>query len=280
MGVVISTDSTCDLGSDIIEREKISVFALTVILGDKEYKDGEGITPELIFDYVSQNKVLPKTSAGSVEDYQKHFAKLREGGDEVVHLSISSKASVTHENAKTAAASMSGVYVVDSKALSTGQGLLVMKACDMKKEGKSAEEIFNLLNELSDNVQTSFVVDTMDYLHKGGRCSMGALIATKILKIHPYIDMKEGALGVKRKFMGSLKRCVDLYVNELIEEYKSYDDTRCFVTHSKCVREIVDDVVEKVKNSFSFKEVIETTAGSVITSHCGKNTIGVLFIKK
>ncbi len=279
--VIITSDSTCDLSKEQIERENIGIFPLSVILGDKQYKDGLDITPETIFEFVEASKILPKTSAGSVEEYEKFFRKFTDAGKEVVHFNISAKASVSHENAKAAAAKIGGgVYVCDSMALSTGQGLLVMKACDLRAEGKSAEQIFKTVQGLKDKIQTSFVVDRMDYLHKGGRCSSIAYIATILLKIHPYIDMKEGELIVKKKYRGSLKRCIDLYVDDLIEEYGEYDDTRCFITHTRCEREIVDAVREKVQKGFRFKEIIETDAGSVITSHCGKGTLGVLFIKK
>lgn len=278
--VIITSDSTCDLGKEQIEREKIDIFPLRVILGDKQYKDGEDISPETIFDFVETNKMIPKTSAGSADEYEKFFRKYTDLGKEIVHINISQKASVSYENAKTAATKIGGgVYICDSKALSTGQGLLVMKACDLRAQGKSASEISDIIETLKDKIQTSFVVDTMEYLHKGGRCSSVALLATKIFKIHPYIDMVNGELTVKKKYRGSLKRCIELYVNDLVEEFKDYDDVRCFITHTRCDRDIVEVVKEKVKNSFNFKEIIETNAGSVVTSHCGKGTLGVLFIK-
>lgn len=172
------------------------------------------------------------------------------------------------------------MYVVDSYALSTGQGLLVMKACDLVKEGKSAKEIYDAVMSLRDKVNTSFIPDTLLYLFKGGRCSRLSFFGAKVLNIHPYIDMKDGELYPKKKYIGNMSRCLKNYVKDLVAEYPSYDDTRCFITHSSAEPELVESVRKMVEENFRFKEIIETVAGSIITSHCGKNTIGVLFITK
>ena len=168
--------------------------------------------------------------------------------------------------------------MIDSEALSSGQGLLVLKACELAKAGKSAAEIEAEVNALRSKVNTSFVPDHLDYLYKGGRCSKMEMYGANILKIHPMIFMENGALGVKRKYRGSMKRCITNYIDDLHAEYPKYDKTRCFVTHSNADEGLVELAVKKVKEMFDFDEVIVTVAGSVITGHCGRNTLGVLFI--
>lgn len=279
MKIKITADSTCDLSSELIEKYNVGIMPLSVILGEKVCRDGVDITPQDIFNYVAQSGNLPKTSAPSTEEYSEFFKAQLKDCDAVVHYNISSKASSSHENAVSAAKEFHGkVSVVDSFALSTGQGLLVLKACDLVADGKNPEEIVKITEDLRPYVNTSFVPDALDYLHKGGRCSLASLIGAKVLKLHPMIDMKEGQLYAKKKYMGGLERCLRNYVNDLADEYHNYDKTRCFITHSSCEREVVDKVREQVKQLFGFDEILETYAGSVVTTHCGKNTLGVLFI--
>lgn len=279
MKIKITSDSTCDLSPELVEKYNVGIFPLHVILGDKTYIDGVDITPQDIFNYVSQTGELPKTAAYSAEDYGEYFKKELEGYDALIHFNISSKASASYDNANLASKNFGGkVLVVDSLALSTGQGLLVLKACDLAAEGKSAKEIVKIVEELRPKLNTSFVPDVLDYLHKGGRCSLAALIGAKVLKLHPLISMKEGQMYAKKKYMGGLEACLKKYIKDLAEEYHSYDKTRCFITHSSCEPEVVEKVRAQVKEIFDFNEILETVAGSVVTSHCGKNTLGVLFI--
>ena len=281
MKIKISSDSTCDLGNELIERYNIGITPLSVILGDKVYTDGVDITPQQIFDFVKTTGNLPKTAACTEEAYAEYFAEFLKGNDAVIHFNISSKASVTNRNAAEAAKRFKGkVKVVDSLALSTGQGLLVLKACDLAAEGKSPDEIVAATEALRPKVNTSFVPDSLEYLHKGGRCSLAALMGAKVLKLHPMIEMNEGQLYASKKYMGSLTRCLKNYVNDLVAKYPHYDSTRCFITHSCCEKEVVDIVRGLVENSFSFDEIHETVAGGVITGHCGKNTLGVRFISE
>jgi len=279
MKIKITADSTCDLSKELIERFNVGIMPLAVILGEKTYRDGVDIVPQDIFSFVAKNGVLPKTSAPSIEDYCEFFEKNLKDNDAVVHYNISSKASSSYDNAFSASKIFKGkVKVVDSFALSTGQGLLVLKGCDLAKEGLSPEEIAEKTQSLRGKVNTSFVPDALDYLHKGGRCSLASLMGAKVLKLHPMIDMKDGKLYAKKKYMGGLERCLKNYVAELAEEYPAYDDTRCFITHSCCEPEVVAKVRKQVEETFKFKEILETTAGCVVTTHCGKNTLGVLFI--
>lgn len=281
MKVKVTSDSTCDLSKELIEKNGIGIFPLTVILGEDSFRDGE-IAPQDIFDFVAKSDTLPKTAAGSTEDYEKFFEENLKGYDALIHINISSKASSCHSAACVAAEKFEGkVFVVDSRALSTGQGLLVMKVCDLLKGGATAQEAFDKINETRASVNTSFVPDALDYLHKGGRCSLAALLGAKVLKLHPMIvEDKEGQLIAKRKYMGGMNRCIRNYITELKEEYPDYDKTRCFITHSSADKELVDLAKELVGELFEFDEVIETVAGSIVTSHCGRNTLGVLFIYK
>ena len=279
MKIKITADSTCDLSPALVEKYNVGIIPLTVILGDKLHHDGIDITPQDIFDYVSKTGVLPKSAAVSAEEYAEFFNEQLKQNDAVIHFNISSKASVTHGNAVTAAKQFNNkVFVVDSQALSTGQGLLVLKACDLAEQGKSPRDIVEIINNLRSKVNTSFVPDALDYLHKGGRCSLASLMGAKVLKLHPLIDMKDGQLYAKKKYMGGHERCLKNYINDLAAEYPHYDKTRCFITHSHCEPEVVEKVREQVKELFAFDEILETFAGCVVTTHCGKNTLGVLFI--
>ncbi|MCH5146466.1 MAG: DegV family protein [Clostridiales bacterium] len=279
MKIKITADSTCDLSPELVKKYNLGIFPLHVILGDKTYSDGVDITPKDIFDYVSKTDMLPKTAAHSSEEYEEFFKRELEGYDALIHFNISSKASASYDNATLASKKFDGkVYAVDSLALSTGQGLLVLKACDLVASGKTFDEIVKTVEGLRPKLNTSFVPDVLDYLHKGGRCSLAALIGAKVLKLHPLISMKEGQMYAKKKYMGGLEACLKKYIKDLAEEYRCYDKTRCFITHSSCEREVVEKARAQVKEIFDFKEILETTAGSVVTSHCGKNTLGVLFI--
>ena len=279
--IIITSDSTCDLSPALVQENDIRILPLRVILGADSFYDGIDVTPQDIFDFVDRTGELPKTAAPSIGEYRDFFKQFTDEGKTVIHFNISSGASASHEFASAAAKGLgANVYVVDSHALSTGQGLLVMKACDLRKEGKSAEEIAETVNSLRDKVNTSFIPDTLLYLYKGGRCSTLSYYGAKVLSIHPMIAMKEGQLYPKKKYIGKMSRCLKNYVHDLAEEYPQYDRTRCFITHSNADAELVESAKQLVKDLFSFDEVTETVAGSVITGHCGRNTIGVLFISK
>ena len=278
MNIRITSDSTCDL-NHLIEERNIGIMSLQVNLGSDAFRDGVDITPEKIFDFVAETGTLPKTAAPSIGEYEDFFTKELEGYDALIHINISSKSSGSHNFAKTAAESFGGkVFVVDSKALSSGQGLLVLKACDMRDEGKSAEEIVATLEELRGRINTSFVPDNLDYLHKGGRVSGMVKTVAGMFKIHPQILMDDGQLVPGKKYKGKMSVLIKQYVDDLKELYPDYDKGRCFVTHSCADRELVEAATAKVKEVFEFDEIIETVAGSIITSHCGKGTLGVLFI--
>ena len=278
MAIRITSDSTCDLGH-LVEQRNIGILSLQVNLGAESFRDGVNIVPQDIFDYVAKTGELPKTSAPSIGDYEEFFTEQLKHVDEVIHFNISEKASGSHNMAKQAAESFSGkVYVIDSMALSSGQGLLVLKAADMLDEGKTAKEIVAEIEALREKVNTSFVPDSLDYLHKGGRVSGMVKTAASVFKIHPLIMMEKGQLVPGKKYKGKMTVLIKQYIEDLKQMYPHYDKTRCFVTHSCADEDLVAAAKEKVAELFDFDEVIETTAGAIITSHCGRNTLGVLFI--
>lgn len=280
MAIRITSDSTCDLNR-LAEERNIGIMPLKVNLDDTSYLDGVDITPQDIFKFVAENKRLPKTSAPSIGDYEDFFEEQLKLADEVLHFNISMKSSGSHNMAKQAAERFGGrVHVVDSMALSSGQGLLVMKAADMRDEGKRIDEIEETVLALRSKVNTSFVPDTLDYLYKGGRVSGMVNLAAAMFKIHPLILMQNGTLVPGKKYRGKMTGCIRQYIADLKEMYPDYDQSRCFITHSSADEELVQLAKDLVKENFTFDVIEETVAGSIITSHCGRNTLGVLFITK
>lgn len=278
MRIRITSDSTCDLNA-LVETRSIGIMPLQVNLGDKAYRDGVDITPQDIFDFVEATNTLPKTAAPSIGEYEEFFKKELEGYDALIHINISAKSSGSHNFAKNAAESFGDkVRVIDSKALSSGQGLLVLKACDLRDEGKSVDEIENTLLEIRERINTSFVPDSLDYLHKGGRVSGMVKTVAGMFKIHPLIYMDNGQLVPGKKYKGKMNVLIKQYVEDLKAQYPDYDKSRCFITHSSADPELVEAAKAKVKELFDFDEVLETVAGSIITSHCGQGTLGVLFV--
>lgn len=275
--VILSTDSTCDLSKEIIEKYDIKSIPLIIML-DKEYRDGMDVSPTLIYDYVEEHGVLPKTAAVSSETFKEHFLNLTRNGDKVLHISISNRLSACYQNAKIAAQAMENVHIVDGYALSTGTSLLILKAHDLLNLGKSLEETVKELEVLKLRTQTSFVIDRLDYLYKGGRCSGLALLGSNLLKIHPMTLMQGGYLKSFKKFHGSMRVVYNSYIDYLAENFNDYDNTRAFITHTETDPAMLDMIKEKVKEKFNFKEVFDTLAGSTITCHCGKGTVGLLYI--
>ena len=276
--IKITSDSTCDLNAYVQERN-IEILPLQVNLDGQGYLDGVDITPQDIFAFVEKTGILPKTSAPSVGDYEDFFQKALEGCDYVIHFNISKKSSGSHDFAVEAAKAFNGkVRVVDSKGLSSGQGLLVLEAADMRDAGKSVDEIVDRVLVLRDKINTSFIPDTLDYLHKGGRVSGMVKVMASMFKIHPLIYMDDGQLVPGAKYRGKMTRIIDQYVQDLKAKYPNYVKKRCFITHSWAEQDVVDAAKAAVAANFEFDEVLETKAGSIITSHCGKGTLGVLFL--
>lgn len=277
--VIITADSTCDLSAELIERGDFKIIPLYVNLGDDSFKDGLEIKPDVIYDYVAEKKQLPKTSAASIPDYIEFFSSFTKEGYDVVHFNISSSMSVTHQNAKMAAEEVEGnIYVIDSANLSTGIGLLMLDAADLRDEGKSAEEISAEIRRRIPLVRASFVVDMLDYLKMGGRCSSVAALGATMLKLHPCIHVADGKMGVGKKYRGAIDAVMVQYAKEILaQNADKLVKSRCFVTHTKCRPETVAAVMDVVKAAGVFDVILESEAGCVVTSHCGPGTLGVLF---
>ena len=278
--ILIASDSTSDLSPELIERYNVKTLSLGVTLGENQYKDGVDIDPDGIYEYYNKTGQLPKTSAINLAEFADFFQKYTEEGYEIVFFTISSQMSSTHQNAKLAAEEFEGVYVVDTKNLSTGGGLLVLAACDMVAEGKTAAEIAEACAALTSCVSASFVIDSLEFLHKGGRCSALAAFGANLLNLKPCIVVKDGRMGVGKKYRGSFQKVLTSYVADHVTDYSNIDLSRVFVTHAGCDEAIYTQCVEQVKQLAPFKEVLVTRAGCTISSHCGRNTLGVLFLQK
>ncbi len=277
--VVITADSICDLGPELVQRYDVKIIPLYVNLGEDSFKDGTEMNPSKIYEYVEEKKQLPKTSAASIPDYMEFFSQFTKEGYDVVHFNISSTMSVTHQNARMAAEEVEGnVYVIDSANLSTGTGLLVLDAADLREEGRSAAEIAGEIAKRIPLVRASFVVDQLDYLKMGGRCSSVAALGANLMKFHPLISVEEGKMGAGKKYRGGIDTVMVQYAKEVLSaNLDKMNKKRCFVTHTKTAPETVEKVKAVVLETGIFEEVLETEAGCVITSHCGPGTLGVLF---
>lgn len=278
--ILIASDSTSDLSLDLIEQNDIKILPLSVSLGEEHYKDGVDINPDMIYAHYEETKQLPKTAALNIAECADFFRKYTEEGYSIVFFTISAFMSSTYHNACLAAEDFPNVHVVDTKNLSTGGGLLVLSACDMRKEGKSAQEIAEACSLLSDCVSASFVIDSLEFLHKGGRCSALAAFGANLLKLKPCIVVKNGKMGVSKKYRGSFAKVLAEYINDQIADYDSIDLKRAFLTHAGCDEEIVEACLDEIKSLTPFEEIYVTRAGCTVSSHCGKNTLGVLFIQK
>ena len=278
--IFISSDSTCDLSRELIDRYNIRILPMGVTLGDNSYRDGVDITPDDLYAYVEKTGQLPKTSAINMAENADYFEELTRDGSAVIHFTISASMSATYNNARMAAEDFEDIYVVDAKNLSTGSGLLVLAAAEMAQQGLEAKEIAQKVSELADYVDASFVVDNLEYLAKGGRCSAVAAFGANLLQLKPCISVKNGAMGVSKKYRGKFEKVLPTYVAEKLANDDDIDLERVFVTHAGCDPQLVESIVELVKNTLPFKEVLVTRAGCTVSSHCGANTLGVLFVRK
>lgn len=278
--VLITRDSTSDLPKEILEKFNIKTIPLGITLDNKNYRDGVDIDPDFIYKYHEEHGVLPKTSAANVAELIDFFRPFVEEGYAIVHFAISSAMSSTYQNSVLAAEEFEDVYVVDTANLSTGEGLLIIKAAEMAQEGKDASEIYETIKALVPYVDASFVIDSLEYLHKGGRCSALQALGANLLKLKPCIQVKDGKMDVCKKYRGKYIQTLREYVDERLNDVSDIDLDRIFVTHAGCDPEVVDEVYNMVKKTNAFKEVILSRAGCTISSHCGANTLGILYIRK
>lgn len=279
MKVKITADSTVDLSPELVEKYNITIVPLCVNLGDDIFEDGKTINPDQIYNFVAATKKLPKTSAVNAETYKEYFNKVfAEGYDQIIHLNISGEMSTSHQSAKLAADELKNVFVIDSANLSTGMGIQAIYASELAQTGKyTAEQIVQKVVERQQNICAGFILDKLEYLYRGGRCSALSMLGANLLKLKPIIEVHNGKMGMYGKCLGKFENCVSKYVSQTLEKYNTPDTTRVFITHTKIDPAIVETVKQHLKQNTQFKEIIETTAGATITSHCGPNTIGILF---
>lgn len=275
--VKITADSTCDIGSELAKKYNIEIVPLYVSLGSKSYRDGVDIHPDMIFDFYEKTGELAKTSAPPVEDYFNFFTRIKEPGKEIIHINISRPLSSSHENAVAAAKRMKGVHVIDSRTLSTAMGQLALLASELASQGKTADEIIAVLQDKGEKLSISFVIDTLEYLHKGGRCSSVAAFGANLLQLKPSIKVVDGGMAVGKKYRGSQKKALMNYIDDTFKDAANIDKKRVFITHSGCDEELIGAVRERMSALIQFDEVLITRAGATITCHCGPNTLGVIF---
>ncbi len=279
--VRIIADSTCDLPGELLKQYQIEIIPLHVVLGEEEYKDGESITPDEIYAWSDANKQQPKTSAVSMEDAENAFGKALEAGDEVIAFAISGTMSTTVNVMRLAAQSLEAedrITIIDTMNLSTGGGLLVVEAAEMAAQGMNRTQIEERILALRSRVRASFVVDTLTFLHRGGRCSGVAALAGGALRLHPRISVCEGKMAPGKKYRGAMNKVVLTYAQDMEEDLKKAAKERVFITHSGCSQEEIGAVKAYLESLDRFEEIHITRAGSVISSHCGPGTLGVLFI--
>jgi len=281
--IKIVSDSTCDLSKELVEKYGVQVVPLHILLGEKEYLDDVEITPDEIYEWVDKNEDTPKTSAVGFEEALDVVKQIVGTDDEMIVFTISGKMSTTENVFRMVVEELEledTVSVIDSENLSTGIGLLVLKAADMAKEGKSRTEIVQTIEDLKEKVNASFVVDTLTYLHRGGRCSSVAALAGGVLKLHPKIVVADGTMSADKKYRGKMDKVILDYVKDMETALKEANAERVFITHSGCNKEIVNKVYSYLNDMNYFQEIIITRAGGVISSHCGPGTLGVLYIEK
>ena len=279
MRIRFSADSTCDMSADFIDRYQVKVIPLSVELEGKFYKDGVDISPEEIISRVNQGAPLPKTSAINAAEYEQVFDELLKDCDAVIHFNISSDFSSCYQNACIAAQDKP-VYCIDSRSLSSGIALVLAETADLVEEGKTPEEIIREIPAICEKVDASFIVDRLDYLHKGGRCSMLAMLGANVLHLRPCIEVREGKMTVGKKYRGTYERCARQYLTDRMKEKDSISTKRVYITHTGLADNALESIRRIVKDAIPFTEVFETRAGCSITSHCGDNTFGILMVRK
>lgn len=280
MRVKIISDSTCDLSPELLERYDIAITPLCVIKDGKEFHDGVDITPADIFAHVDGGRDLCSTAAVSQFEYTEMFARYAKDCDAVVQINIGSNFSCCYQNACLAAQDFDNVYVVDSGNLSSGQGLLVVAAAKLAEQGLSGAEIAERMRALVPKVEASFLIERLDYMRKGGRCSAVAALGANLLNLKPCIEVREGKMGVCKKYRGSFEKCIRQYVKDRLDGRADIAPDLAFITHPACQKNVVDAAMEEAARYGSFDEVVETHAGCTVSCHCGPNTLGILFVRK
>ena len=278
--VVITADSTCDLSQELLERYDIRIIPLTITLGDDSFFDGSGFTPLDMYERYHADGTLPKTSAPSIQQFIDFFKPIIDEGCEIVHLDISSELSASFNDARLASLELEGVYPVDSRMLSNGVGLLAIEGAECAAKGMCATDIAAHLTELTEKVDTSFVLDTLEFMWKGGRCTGVAALGANILKLKPALQMKDGKLEVYKKYRGNMKNVYKQYITERLAG-KSIRPEHVFLVESGEIDpEVIKEMEEHIRSLIDVKELYHSVAGCTISSHCGPCTMGVIFINE
>lgn len=281
MNIKVLSDSTCDLPKELVDKYDITIVPLTVVKDGDSYSDGVNITPADIFAHVAAGGGLCSTAAVSVGEYADWFSKFAGDYDGVVHINISSEFSCSYQNAKLAADDFDNVIAVDSRNLSTGQGLVVLKACELAKTCNSLDELGSALSEFTGHVEASFLLDRLEYMVKGGRCSSAAALGANLLNLKPCIEVKDGKMGVVKKYRGNYAKCLASYVKDRLANRDDLDNGTLFVTRTPVSEECLNAVADAVKEySDFFENVYWNEAGCTVSCHCGPGTLGVLFVRK
>lgn len=280
MRIKISADSTCDLSPELIRENDIHIVPLYVNKDNKSYQDGVDITPAEIFAHVAAGNPLCTTSAAPVGVYRENFEKLLKDYDAVIHVNLGSGFSASHQNACIAAEEFENVRVIDSRNLSTGHGHVVLEACKLVKSGMELDAICKELDELTPRVDASFLLDRLDYMVKGGRCSAVTAFGANLLRLKPCIEVVDNKMAVGKKYRGSYAKCIEQYVRARLEDCPDLEKERVFITYTTATEEVLDTVRRTVRECADFEHIYETTAGGTISCHCGESTLGVLYIHK
>ena len=280
MRIKIISDSTCDLSPELIAAHQIGIVPLIVMKDNQEFLDGITITPADIFAHVAAGGSLCTTAARGVAVYQEEFAKYAGEYDGVIHVNIGSDFSSSYQNACIAAEDFENVRVIDSKNLSTGQGLVVLKACELAQTAKDMDELKQQLDDFVSRVEASFVLDRLEYMVKGGRCSGAAALGANLLSLKPCIEVKDGKMVVVKKYRGHIEKCMAAYVKDRLSDRDDLDQDKIFITHTDVSKQSLEAVRSCVAQYGNFKNVYETVAGCTVSCHCGPGTMGILFVRK
>ena len=278
--ILIACDSTCDLSAELCERYQIKILPMGVTLGGRHYTDGVDIDPDKIYEIYEQTGELPQTSAVNLGEYADFFARYTAEGYSVILFTISAEFSSSYQNACAAGADYDNVFVVDSRNLTCGVGILAVSACDMVKEGKSAFEIAEACRALTAQVDTSFVIDSLEFLHKGGRCSALAALGANLLHFKPCIAVHDGVMGVGKKYRGKFETVLKQYIADRLGDGSDIDCTRIFVIHAGIDESLFRECAELTASLAPFEDVLLSRAGCTVSSHCGRNTFGLAFLRK
>jgi len=280
MNIKVLSDSTCDLPQEVLEKYNITMIPLSVIKEGQAFTDGVNITPADIFQHVANGGDLCSTAALNIGEYIEKFDKYSKEYDGVIHINISAEFSSCYQNACLAAQEYDNVRVVDSRNLSTGQGLVVLKACELAKECDDLDEIANQLRTFTEKVEASFLLDQLQYMVKGGRCSAAAALGANLLNLKPCIEVKNGKMGVVKKYRGNYAKCLSNYVKDRLANREDIDKGTLFVTRTPVTDECFKAVQETVAQYNDFETTYWNEAGCTVSCHCGPGTLGVLFVRK